>query len=73
MTDMCVITVDTFTMAGTIADPLTRMVMRSDGVSEDELAALLFRIQGNLAARAMEAPVCYPARFARATTASNST
>ena len=70
---MCVITVDTFTMAGMIADPLTRMVMRSDGVSEVELAALLFRIQGNLAARAMEVPVCYPARFARATTASNST
>ena len=70
---MCVITVDTFTMAGMIADPLTRMVMRSDGVSEDEFAALLFRIQGNLAARAVETPVCYPARFARATTASNST
>ena len=54
---MCMTTVDTFTMAAMLADPLTQMVMRSDGVSEQDFSELLQRIQRQLAARAAQ-PVC---------------
>jgi hypothetical protein len=44
-------TSDTLTMAGMLQDPLIRMVMRSDGVSETDMSALLTRVKDTLAAR----------------------
>lgn len=43
---MCMTTIEPLTLAGLLADPLTRMVMHSDGVSEQEFAELWLRIQG---------------------------
>ena len=40
------------TFAGLLHDPLIRLVMLSDGVTEDALAALMNRVRRSLAARA---------------------
>ena len=40
------------TFAGLLHDPLIRLVMLSDGVTEDALAALMNRVRCSLAARA---------------------
>lgn len=48
---MCMTVIETLTLSGLLADPLTRMVMHSDGVSEQEFTELWQRIQD------MRAPV----------------
>jgi hypothetical protein len=48
---MCTTTFGTLTLAGLLNDPLTRAMMRSDGVSLDDFAALLFRVKDTLADR----------------------
>jgi hypothetical protein len=41
----------TFTLAGLLQDPLTRMVMLSDGVTEKHFSDLMLHVQGCLIAR----------------------
>ena len=48
---MCTTTFGTLTLASMLNDPLIQAMMRSDGVSEDEYAALLFRVRNTLADR----------------------
>ena len=48
---MCTTTLGTLTLAGMLKDPLIQAVMRSDGVSENDHAALLFRVKNRLAER----------------------
>jgi hypothetical protein len=48
---MCTTTFGTLTLAALLSDPLTRAMMRSDGVSERDFAALLFRVKDSLADR----------------------
>ena len=45
---MCRAIVEIFTLAELLRDPLARMVMRSDGVSEEDHSALLFRVRDTL-------------------------
>lgn len=57
---MCTASTTTFgtlTLAGLLNDPLTRAMMRSDGVSEHDFAALLFRVKDSLADRDEPRPV----------------
>jgi hypothetical protein len=44
-------TFDTLTLAALLNDPLTQAMMRSDGVSRDDFAALLFRVKDTIADR----------------------
>jgi hypothetical protein len=57
-TAMCTTTFGTLTLATMLTDPLIQAMMRSDRVSEDDHAALLFRVKDQLAERALpvEAP-----------------
>lgn len=55
---MCMTTFGTLTLASLLSDPLTRAVMKSDGVSEHEFATLLRRVQNTLAGR--ERPCLQP-------------
>lgn len=48
---MCTTTISNLTMACMLKDPLIRMVMHSDGVSDDEMAELLSRVKDTLVAR----------------------
>ena len=48
---MCMTTVSTLTLTGMLQDPLIRLVMRSDGVSEQDFSDLLFRTKQTLLAR----------------------
>lgn len=48
---MCTTTTGTLTLAGLLQDPLVRMVMRSDNVSEADHSELLHRVQQSLIAR----------------------
>jgi len=48
---MCNETTGTLTLNGMLCDPLIRMVMQSDGVTEDDMSALLSRVKATLAAR----------------------
>jgi hypothetical protein len=50
-TAMCTTTFGTLTLACMLTDPLIQAVMRSDRVSEDDYAALLFRVKDTLADR----------------------
>jgi hypothetical protein len=52
VTVMCTTTISTLTLAGLLQDPLIRMVMRSDNVSESDHSELLHRVQESLIARA---------------------
>jgi len=54
-TVMCTTTFGTLTLAAMLDDPLIRAVNRSDRVSEDDYAALLFRVKDQLAERAWSA------------------
>ena len=54
---MCTITVSTLTLTGLLQDPLTRLVMRSDGVTEQDFSDLLRRVQDTLIARSALPPV----------------
>ncbi len=49
---MCETTGCTLTLAALLEDPLVRLVMRSDNVSETDHSALLIRVQKSLIARA---------------------
>ena len=51
---MCTTTISTLTLAGMLHDPLIRLVMRSDGVSEQDLSELLGRVKDSLVARSSE-------------------
>jgi predicted YcjX-like family ATPase len=53
-TAMCTTTSGTLTLATMLTDPLILAVMRSDHVSEDDHAALLFRVKDRLAERAWQ-------------------
>ena len=48
---MCTTTFGTLTLAAMLSDPLIQAMMRSDGVSEREHEALLFRVKDVLAER----------------------
>jgi hypothetical protein len=50
-TAMCTTTYGTLTLAAMLKDPLIQAMMRSDGVSERDHAALLFRVKDTLAER----------------------
>ena len=49
---MCTTTIRTLTLTAMLQDPLIKMVMRSDNVSEKDYSELLFRVKDTLAARA---------------------
>jgi len=51
---MCMLTVSALTLTGLLQDPLTKLVMRSDGVSERDFSELLLRVQDTLIARATQ-------------------
>ena len=51
MNAMCLQTVETLTLTGLLADPLIRMVMDSDGVSEEEMRTLMQHMRDVIAAR----------------------
>ena len=42
---MCRVTIETFTLMELLRDALTQMAMRGDGVSQEEISELLFRMQ----------------------------
>jgi hypothetical protein len=48
---MCMTTSGTLTLASMLDDPMIQAMMRSDGVSEHDHAALLFRVRNTLADR----------------------
>lgn len=48
---MCMTTISTLTLTGMLQDPLIRLVMHSDGVSEQDFSELLFRTKQTLLAR----------------------
>ncbi len=50
---MCGMSIDTMTLSGLLEDQLTQLVMRSDGVSEEDFSALMYRMRDTLAARAL--------------------
>jgi hypothetical protein len=52
VTAMCMTTMNTLTLAGMLHDPLIKLVMLSDGVSEQDYSELLFRVKDTLVARA---------------------
>jgi hypothetical protein len=49
---MCTLTMSTLTLATMLQDPLIRLVMRSDNVSEEDHSELLYRVKQSLIARA---------------------
>ena len=51
VTVMCTTTFSTLTLAALLQDPLVRMVMRSDKVSDSDHSELLHRVKDSLAAR----------------------
>jgi hypothetical protein len=53
---MCTTTDSTLTLAALLKDPLIRLVMRSDNVSEEDHSALMFRVQECLMARVSFTP-----------------
>jgi hypothetical protein len=55
---MCMTECGTFTLSGLLQDPLTRMLMRRDGVDEQDFSDLLRRVQAALSGRV-------PAGYAR--------
>ena len=54
---MCMTSTGTLTLSAMLTDPLIRMVMRSDGVSEEDFSALLFRVKDALEQRHASEPV----------------
>ncbi len=58
---MCTTTISTLTLNTMLQDPLIKLVMRSDNVSEIEHSALLYRVQESLVARADTTEMCVPA------------
>ncbi len=59
---MCTTTISTLTLTTMLQDPLIRLVMRSDNVSEQDHSELLFRVKDSLAARAQKPEIaCHSA------------
>ena len=54
MRPMCMTTIRTLNMNAMLQDPLIKLVMRSDNVSEQDYSALLHRVQKSLIARNAE-------------------
>jgi hypothetical protein len=52
VTTMCTLTTGALTLTTMLQDPLIRLVMHSDNVSEEDHSALLYRVQQLLCARA---------------------
>ena len=50
---MCEVSVEGFTLTDLPRDPLIRMMMTADGVSEKDFSELLLRVKGTLYRRAM--------------------
>lgn len=48
---MCMNESGTLTLTGLLQDPLTRLVMRSDGVTEQDFSDLMLRVKDCLLAR----------------------
>jgi hypothetical protein len=48
---MCTTTIGTLTLASMLTDPLIQAMRHSDGVSESDYAALLFRVKDALSER----------------------
>lgn len=61
VTHMCTMEDGTLTLGTLLQDPLTRMLMQRDGVSEREFSELMLRVQNVLADRALCAPTRYEA------------
>lgn len=60
---MCTTTFGTLTLAAMLDDPLIQAMMRSDGVSQREHTALLFRVRDTLEGRMLYSqPQREPAR-----------
>ena len=55
---MCTTTISTLTLTTMLQDPLIKLVMRSDNVSEQDHSALLHRVQQSLIARDAEIGRC---------------
>jgi hypothetical protein len=55
---MCVKDSSGLTLTGLLQDPLTRMLMRSDGVTEQDFSDLMMRVKDSLLARGVP-----PVRF----------
>jgi hypothetical protein len=51
---MCTTTIRTLNLNSMLQDPLIKLVMRSDNVSEQDHSALLHRVQKSLIARCVE-------------------
>lgn len=49
---MCTTTISTLTLTAMLQDPLIKLVMRSDNVSEQDHSDLLYRVQESLISRA---------------------
>lgn len=64
VTAMCTTTISTLTLAAMLQDPLIKMVMRSDNVSEEAHSDLLTRVQRSLVARMDVAEANVPAAAA---------
>ncbi len=56
---MCTTTISTLTLTTMLQDPLIKLVMRSDNVSEQDHSALLHRVQQSLIARNAEIGRCH--------------
>ena len=52
---MCTMTIRTLNLNAMLQDPLIKLVMRSDNVSEQDHSDLLYRVQQSLVARCIEA------------------
>jgi len=48
---MCMTTISTLTLTGMLRDPLIKLVMRSDGVSDEDFSALLYRVKDTMIAQ----------------------
>jgi hypothetical protein len=59
---MCMTDSGTLTLSGLLADPLTRLLMCRDGVTEQDFSDLLLRVKDSITARIGNDPsrVCQP-------------
>ncbi|MFO1029177.1 MAG: hypothetical protein U1E70_28730 [Acetobacteraceae bacterium] len=55
---MCTTTISTLNLTTMLQDPLIKLVMRSDNVSEQDYSAMLYRVQKSLLARNAEISRC---------------
>jgi hypothetical protein len=57
---MCTTTISTLTLAAMLQDPLIKLMMHSDNVSEQDHSALLYRVKESLIMRANVANLRVP-------------